>query len=657
MTAGPLELWGMSDDLSLGLYLVEARSGRVLYANRQFFQLWRLEALEDRFRRGEGLHAEVLQHCLSAVTEPEAFPRLYGMPGEGAWLEPREEQVVLRDGRILLWCASPMRDARSERVFWLSVFKDITERKRTEDALRRSELSFRQLIERAPESIAVHREGRFVYVNPAILSALRYQKPEDLLGKPVLDVIHPDDRPMITQRMQMIIATGQPAPPQEMRTLRSDGTWYDIETIGLAIDFDGAPAVMVLGRDITERKQMQARLLQNDRMGVMGTLAAGVGHEINNPLTFVLSNLSLAGAELEQLLQEHEQGGLSPETERALFTRLGELREMLQEAHGGAERVRTIVRDLKIFSRQGEEQRAPVDVREVIELSIKMALPEVRSRARLTKNFEEVPPVVADASRLGQVFLNLLVNAAHAIPEGNALGSEISVRVYMDASGRVAVDVGDTGEGIRAEILPRIFEPFFTTKPVGSGTGMGLSICHGIIQSLGGEITVRSEVGRGSTFTVLLPAAPVVAPAVEPAPAPTSSHASQVLIIDDEPGVGRALARMIGGKHRVTVVDSGQAALEQLQSGTPFDVIFCDLMMADLSGMDLYERMLEQRPGLAGRFIFMTGGAFTPRARSFLEKVPNGWLEKPFEVEQIRRLMARVLREHQGSRAGPGSSA
>jgi PAS domain S-box-containing protein len=636
----------MSDELLLGLYLVDVRSGRVLYANRRFFQLWNIEALEERFHKGEGRHTQVIQHCLGVVENAEAFLRLYATPGEGRSPGSREDQVMLTDGRTLERFSTAMRDERGGEVCWLYVFKDITERKRTQEALLRSERSFRKLIESAPESICVHRDRKFIYVNPVMLAALRYEKESDLIGRSVLDVIHPDDRELVRQRVSSVIASGKAVPPMELRSLRSDGTWYDSETVALALDFDGAPSVLVLGRDITERKQMQAQLLQTDRMVVMGTLAAGVGHEINNPLTYVLSNLALAGEELAQLAQECEHARPEFSAEQGWRTRLSELREMLTEAHMGADRVRTIVRDLKIFSRQGEERREPVDVREVLDVSIKMSFHELRSRARLVKDYEAVPTVSADASRLGQVFLNLLVNAAQAIPEGNALGSEITIRVRREGSQRVAVEVSDTGVGIRPELLPRIFEPFFTTKPVGSGTGLGLSICHGIIQSLGGEITLRSELGRGSTFTVLLPVGATVSASPEAPPVPVSSQGAQILVIDDEPGVGRALARMMGSQHRVTVVSSAQEALERLGSGAPFDAIFCDLMMPDLSGMDLYERVQEQRPGLAGRFIFMTGGAFTPRAREFLERIPNGWLEKPFEVQQIGRLLRRVLQEH-----------
>jgi PAS domain S-box-containing protein len=631
-------------ELSADLLLVLDSEGRILRANpswgripggspaaleaqrfSSFVRLEDLASVESQLRALKGTDARASFICRWQYPE-----------GASSWLS-WSVSASASDGT--LYCSA--RPLEVERI------KDITERKRTEQALLRSERSFRQLIESAPESICVHRHGKFVYVNPAMLAALRYEKESDLIGRSVMDVVHPDDLEKIRKRIQSILATGKPAAPMEYRSLRRDGTSYDSETVGLVIDFDGAPAVLVLGRDVTERKQMQAQLLQTDRMVVMGTLAAGVGHEINNPLTYVLNNLSLAGEEVEQLCLECEHGTPELGGERGWRSRLRELREMLAEALTGAERVRTIVRDLKIFSRQGEEQRGPVDVREVLEGSIKMSFHELRSRARLVKHYESVPSVDGDPSRLGQVFLNLLVNAAQAIPEGNALGSEITVRVRREGQDRVAVEVSDTGVGIRPEVVPRIFEPFFTTKPVGAGTGLGLSTCHGIIQSLGGEISVRSELGRGSTFTVLLPMAAAIAPSAEPSPTPVSrGRGAQVLVIDDEPGVGRALARTLGSQHKVTVLDSGQEALERLLSGEPFDVIFCDLMMPGVTGMDLYERMQELRPGLAGRFIFMTGGVFTPRARDFLERIPNGWIEKPFEVQQIVRLLGRVLGEH-----------
>jgi len=637
--------WRMSDDLPLGLYLVEARSGRVLYANHHFFQLWNIEPLEEPCRRGEGLHATVIEHCLPAVADAESFQRRYAAPAGGASPEPGEDEVVLRDGRVLQRYSSAVRDSRGVEGCWLSVFKDITERRRTEQALQRSEQAFRKLIESSPDGICVHRDHRYVYVNPIMLKRMGFEHPSDMLGRHVLEFIHPEDKELIRQRVQRIIASGQPVPPQQMRTVCRDGTWFYSETVAMPIEFDGQPSVLVMGRDITERKQMEAQLMQADRMVVMGTLAAGVGHEINNPLTYVLSNLALADREVGQLVQDMEQQAPALAEAPGWRSRLSELRTMLAEAHAGAERVRTIVRDLKVFSRQGEEQRVAVNVREVLELSIKMALHEVRSRARLVTQYEPVPAVYADGARLGQVFLNLLVNAAQAIPEGNTQDSEIAVRVRQDASGRVAVEVSDTGVGIAPEVLPRIFEPFYTTKPVGAGTGLGLSICHSIVKALGGELTVSTEQGRGSTFTVLLPVAPSVPRPSEAAPVQVEKGRGRVLIIDDEAAVGRALARVLGRQHTSTVVDSGQQALTLLQAGEPFDVIFCDLMMPGLSGMDLYEHLQQQRPEVTSRFIFMTGGAYTPRARTFLETAPNGWVEKPFDSQQLLQVLARVIRQ------------
>jgi CheY-like chemotaxis protein len=253
--------------------------------------------------------------------------------------------------------------------------------------------------------------------------------------------------------------------------------------------------------------------------------------------------------------------------------------------------------------------------------------------------------VHADASRLGQVFLNLVVNAAQAIPEGDPTNQHVTLWVRQGPHGGVAVDVSDSGSGMPPSVLARIFDPFFTTKAVGSGTGLGLSICHGIMRGLGGDITVRSEPGQGTTFTVLLPPAPAdAAPREVPVLLPPSSErAGRMLVIDDEPAVGRSLARIIGKRHQVTVVSSGEEALAKLDSGAPFDAIFCDLMMPGITGMDVYERVREREPGLSLRFIFITGGSYTARARQFLERIPNPRIEKPFDAQMIQQLVGEVL--------------
>jgi PAS domain S-box-containing protein len=480
--------WSMDDSLPLGLYLMETLSGRVLYANRRFCELGGIEALEEALRQGEAMHAHVLQHWRPASNVGLFFLAPMNPTGQVP-SELQESEVVLPSGRTIRRLITPMRNLAGEAPCQLYVFEDVTERKRTEDALRRSELGFRKLIESAPDGVFVHRHQRFIYANPSLLKALRYTDASEIIGRPVWEIVHPDDLPLVRQRVSAVVDRGQTAPLREIRYLRKDGSWFDAESTGLSIEFNGVESVVVMARDITERKRMQSQLLHNDRMALMGTLAAGVGHEINNPLSYVIANLTLA---LESLPAGE---GVDPE-----------LKELLQEALEGASRVRNIVRDLKSLSRQAEEQKSSVDVREALDFSIKLATSELRHRAQLVKQYEPVPPVHADASRLGQVFLNLLMNAAQAIPEGNTAAHRITVRVRRDISGRVAVDVSDTGAGIPPDVMARIFDPFFTTKPVGTGTGLGLSICHGIITGMGGEITVHSELGRGTTFTVLLSA-------------------------------------------------------------------------------------------------------------------------------------------------------
>jgi CheY-like chemotaxis protein/two-component sensor histidine kinase len=380
-------------------------------------------------------------------------------------------------------------------------------------------------------------------------------------------------------------------------------------------------------RDITERRQLELQLQLADRMASVGTLAAGVAHEINNPLSYVLANLDYALTELGHR-----------EPDRAEVVRA------LEEAREGGVRVREIVRDLKTFSRSSDDDREPVDVRKVLQTAVGLAQNEIRHRARLSVELADVPRVLASEHRLGQVVLNLLINAAQSIPEGAADLSLVHASTSVADDGRVMLEISDTGAGIQAELLPRIFDPFFTTKPVGVGTGLGLAIAHEIVTALGGEIRVRSEPGRGSTFSVLLPPAP--SGVVEPPRAPTGPaplvRSGRVLVVDDEPLVGRAVARILAPPHQVTLTTSGAEALRLLEAG-PFDAVLVDLMMPGMTGMELHARLVATRPAEAARLIFLTGGAFTDTARAFLDGVTNPRIEKPFEPTTLRQAVGQAI--------------
>jgi CheY-like chemotaxis protein/two-component sensor histidine kinase len=317
---------------------------------------------------------------------------------------------------------------------------------------------------------------------------------------------------------------------------------------------------------------------------------------------------------------------------------------MAVEAEEGAERIRKIVRGLKTFSRAEEERRAVIDVRPLLELSIDMAFNEIRHRARLVKSYGQAPLVEADEARLGQVFINLLVNAAQALPEGHSDANEIHIVTSTDAAGRAVIEVSDTGAGIPAHLIGRIFDPFFTTKPVGIGTGLGLSICHNIVASLGGEISVTSEEGVGTTFRIVLPPAVEAPRAARLAPSARKQAmaCAAVLVLDDEAAIGTVLRRVLCD-HEVTAVTTAKQALELLSSGKHFDVIFSDLMMPEMSGMDFYAELQLSFPRLAERVIFVSGGAFTPSAKAFLDRVPNQRIDKPFDARSVRDIVQKLV--------------
>jgi PAS domain S-box-containing protein len=486
-----------------------------------------------------------------------------------------------------------------------------------------SELGAAEL-EAAPIPAAVLAlDGTIAFVNAAML-AITGDVQSDLLGR---------------SHAALSGGAGFSGLGQALDAVRLGGTWHGegrcVGRDGSALAHevtawpihDAAGAVthmVVMCHDLTERRQSQARLLLTDRMVSIGTLAAGVAHEINNPLAFVLTNLNYA-------LEALAEGG----------TPLAEVREALLEVRQGADRVRDIVRDLKTFTRSEDGERRAVDVERVLESSIKMAWNEIRHRAQLVRSFARVPPVVAEEARLGQVFLNFILNAVQAIPEGDVKGNAITVATRLGSDGRVVIDVRDTGAGIPESVRPHLFEPFFTTKPVGVGTGLGLYICHSIVVSLGGSIEVESAPGKGSCFRVRLPAAQrSERSAAGLARAGGGARRGKVLVVDDEPMIGATLTRILSA-HEVVPVHSAREALARIEAGERFDVILCDLMMPEMNGMDLHAALAKAAPEVVGRMVFLTGGIFTAAARAFVEQTSAPIVEKPFDPASLREMVAK----------------
>lgn len=381
----------------------------------------------------------------------------------------------------------------------------------------------------------------------------------------------------------------------------------------------------------SERRRMQQQLLLADRLSSVGMLAAGVAHEINNPLAYVLGNLEFA---LGRLASDQTLGG----AERS------ELQQALEQAREGSERIGRITRDLKVFCGNNvEAARGPVNVRTVMESSIGIAWNQIRHRARLTRHFDRVPLVTGDENRLGQVFLNLLVNAAQALPDEHIEQNEISVAIRTEA-GKVVIEVQDTGKGMSPEELARAFEPFYSTKPRGVGTGIGLSICRSIVTDMGGEISCHSSRGAGATFCVRLPAQEALVHTIQPPRIDLPELPStRVLVIDDEPALSAVVRRLLRGEHEVVCSVDAREGLELLGRGAAFDVIICDIMMPNMSGIEFFERLRQRHPELTSRVVFMTGGAFHASAQQFLRTVSNPVLDKPFETRALHEVIARVL--------------
>ena len=381
--------------------------------------------------------------------------------------------------------------------------------------------------------------------------------------------------------------------------------------------------------DITERQERLAELVFADRMAAVATLAGGLAHEINNPLAFIAFNLDVVQGELR-----------APRG----TDRWNELDTMLVEAREGVARIQRIVRSVALFARKTEDHRVPLALERVVERALEATASELRHRARIVRAFGPAPHVLANETRLAQVFVHLLQNAAAALPEGHADAHEIRATIATEA-GRAIVEIADSGHGIALADRARVFDPFFTTRPVGGGLGLGLSICHGIVRALGGEITVQSELGAGTVFRVSLPGAPA-ADADAPArarPAPRATRRGKVLIVDDEVVFATSLRRLLGRDHDVVVMSRGRDALDAIAAGTRYDAILCDLMMPEMTGMELHARLLEQAPDQADRMVFVTGGAFTVGAQEFLERLPTPWFEKPCDVAELRNAIAALI--------------
>jgi PAS domain S-box-containing protein len=532
-------------------------------------------------------------------------------------------------------------------VIWLGAAfawrQRIVLRRRTRQLHAQSEASFHAVIDLMPDLIAVFRGPHLAYMNVAKRRFLGLEGAGDAWKNvDLLERIHPDDRAQVEKLLGQVSSerAQQASDIIEVRIRGADG-WRTCEVSGVPVEVGGSRRVVSSARDVTERKRLRAKLLVSDRMASLGTLAAGIAHEINNPLAYVTGNLELAAEALKAcsctatgaMCDDHAEAGAA-----------------IGDARDGAERVRKIVHGLRLFSRSEEEKRVPIALGGVLDAAIRLTANEVRHRAQLVRELGPVPLVIADDGRLAQVFINLLVNAAHAIPEGRSDENRITIRTRTDDEGRAVTEVEDTGLGIAPELQSRVFDPFFTTKEVGGGTGLGLSICHGIISGLGGQISIDSAPERGTLVRVVLPPAADL-PAAPPAAASDGGAQSdgqrrhRVMLVDDEPQVAHTMERLLRRDYDVTIALCGKDALDHISRGVWFDAIVSDVMMPNMTGIELLEHLQRVAPAQAARLVFLSGGAFTAATRERLDQLGVLLLEKPVTAKDLRATVSRIATE------------
>jgi PAS domain S-box-containing protein len=399
-------------------------------------------------------------------------------------------------------------------------------------------------------------------------------------------------------------------------------------------------AVLVL-HDVTEQRRRDAQLALTDRLSSLGTLVASVAHEINNPLAYTIGNVGLALAELEQLRARPLDARLSEQLELVIRS--------LRDAEEGAGRVANTVKELRAFGRMEEQSLRPVDPRACVDWAMRLTSNQLLHQSRLLTSLRDVPKVKGNELKLSQVVVNLLTNAVQALT-GERHENEIHVSTWTDEDGWAVIEVEDNGRGMSAEVQASVFEPFFTTKAPGIGTGLGLSICRNIVKSFDGELSVQSQLGDGTRFSVRLPPCTPQRsepPKVLPAPAGllgvVAERSPKILLIDDEPLIRSLVMKLLAGRYRVKAVDSVRAALALLNTDSSFDLVLCDLMMPGESGVDFYGVLRQLYPNLLSRLAFITGGAVTQETGKFLETAGRPVLAKPFALDSLLAFVDGVL--------------
>jgi PAS domain S-box-containing protein len=539
--------------------------------------------------------------------------------------------------RLDLSVSSNLMNVRGENHV-LAMSRDVTalraaeaERERLTQELRASEERYRRVVRNVPVvQWALDNEGVFTLAEGLGLLSLG-RRSEQMVGSNIFS-LYADNRQMLeyfARARDGHVVSG---------SFEQDRAAFESHWGPLRDESGGIVGVTAIALDVTERRkaetarrETESRMVVLERLAATGRLAAGVAHEINNPLTYVISNLEEIQAGIAY------KGSDDP------------IRQCAREAMDGATRVAAIVRDLRVFSGRPQQGQPRCRPAKVVDSAVALIRNQIRHRSRLEVDCRPTPDAAIEEGRLAQVLVNLLMNACHAIPEGNVEGNLIRL-VVAHASPWITVEVSDTGEGIASEVIPHLFEPFFTTRRIGEGSGLGLSVSYGIVTEVGGSIEVDSAKGQGATFTLRLPVAQGAATsttAESPKAPDSNAKRLRILVVDDDPPVGRALSRYLR-EFDVAIESRAKIALERLRGGERFDAILADMMMPEMSGIQFYEHLRRELPEVSRKVMFMSGGAFGPEAQAFTDSAKPTVYEKPLDM----RLLLSHLHDLAESREG-----
>jgi PAS domain S-box-containing protein len=567
-------------------------------------------------------------------------PRQLGLPCaviEQSTITPRTIDTRIAYPGSMSLVGRAIKSVRA--VFSVHRTLQVLERQRGEferglEAMQRGSDELRGVLDQLPDLLVVHRDGSILWANRAALQEFGYAAPDEIVGWSLLSLI--DEPSVPVARARLLCPPGEVAAPVEVKARHRDGTLLTLELLRpQVVVFGGAPAGLAVARDVRERVRMQQQLILSDRLASLGVLAASVAHEINNPLACALGGLESVSAALDDQTNP----------------RLNEALDVMGE---GMDRVRRIVRDLRTLGQSDDARVTAVDPNAALESTLTLVAKRLAGRARVERDYQDVPPVCANPARLGQVLLNIVLNAIDAIPEGAPADNVVRLATGHGAEGCVFLEISDSGPGIPADVLGHIFDPFFTTKAAGQGTGLGLTICQRIVNELGGKISATSALGGGTTLRVVLPVAEGSIPSdsVSVLPVPAAARGREetrglprprVLLVDDEVRLLGVLSMALGS-YDVTTVSSVEEALERIAEEA-YDVVVSDVMLPGLGGVDFFVEVERSWPELRDHFVFMTGGPHGQEIRNQIASTQRPCLEKPFRAEELIEVIETILRQ------------